>query len=743
MSDTFHPLLQYLITTTPLPPDQIQDLARRGAIATLEAENTPEAIQGLGLAVWQGLSAAVSDQALEALRRLSRAGSAAAGAELYQLAVGHDQAAAQAAIALDDLAAPDPTTQVLFQLLTGQPGECLQLDGDHRRLTAAFLPAAEPLRRRLLAAAERAGWQGWTAFGRLLMENTPKHQAGLVAAFGTLTPAGQAVVLETLAQLAQSGEAAAGEVLCELFIAWDDERARQLAGQHGLVPAEDVQRALFLFLAGQWEAYERLDFSHSLINTAYAAAEPALRRRILAQSRYSGRIEWLQSAEAGRPRRWLKDLNDADWDYTLKQLQERQAWDELWRLAQSAPPVWGVRILALLQQADWRAGEPAEAEFFQTLIPLAADCRTRAPEVYLQKTLSTPEPSLTALALSPDGQTLAAGGTGQAIHRWHMPRGAPLEPAIIGSAAQTRALVFSPGGDYLVSASGDQAIRVYRSQDGKLMKTLTGHTGIVRALAVHPDGRTLFSAGFDGQLRAWRFPLGPDSQVVHASPGELFTLAIDPAGQLLLTGGAAGVLQTISWPAAQPVQTLTGHGGSITCLSLSESGQLAASYGRDQTVRLWNPAGGRELRQIPVPGPGLTGLCFAPGEQVVIGAGVDGRLVFWNTATGVELFSILRAGKPVTGLALYRPEALLISAGSDGEIHCWGLGPFLLARTPVELSSPTQIQQLEATLGRANQTTASRNWLAYLLELLRWKGRYDIQVSENRPIQLGEFDIEL
>ncbi len=68
---------------------------------------------------------------------------------------------------------------------------------------------------------------------------------------------------------------------------------------------------------------------------------------------------------------------------------------------------------------------------------------------------------------------------------------------------------------------------------------------------------------------------------------------------------------------------------------------------------------------------------------------------------------------------------------------------FLLARRPIELSSPTQIQQLEIDLARPNQTTAIRNWLAYLLELMRWKGRYDIQISETRPIHLGEFDIEL
>jgi len=126
-----------------------------------------------------------------------------------------------------------------------------------------------------------------------------------------------------------------------------------------------------------------------------------------------------------------------------------------------------------------------------------------------------------------------------------------------------------------------------------------------------------------------------------------------------------------------------------------------------------------------------------------MGGGMDGRITFWNTSTGSELLRIERQSKPIIGLALQKSEAVLVTAMADGEILCWGMEAFLLARRPVELSSPTQIQQLEIDLARPNQTTAIRNWLAYLLELMRWKGRYDIQIGETRPIHLGEFDIEL
>ena len=743
MSDATHDLVHFLLTASQLPVEETQRLALRGAIAFLEEAGTPEAIDGLAEVARSGISSEAASQALEALRRLSRSGTGEAIDKVFELAIQYNHPDAQAAVVVDHLPAPEPGTQIVFWLLTGQAKECLRLDPTHRVLTAKFTGAPPDLQARLLQAAQKAGWTGWYALASALVEDTPARYADLLQVFGALAPDEQDAVLDIVYETARRGSAPAKEALCELYLVWDSTKALELAEGAGYAPEEPVRRALFFFLAGQWDAYERLDFSHTLIGTAYENAALPLRRRILSKSRYAGRTEWLQPASEGKPRRWLKDLNDADWDYTLAQLNERMAWDELWRLALFAPPVWGVQILDKLQQVNWQPENPDELDLWQRLGHLSAACRTKAPEIYLQKTLHSPEQSLTALAVSPDGRVMATGCAGQVIQRWQMPRGDRLEPPLIGPVAQTRAMVFSPDGKYLVAASGDQAIRIYRTADGKLVKTLSGHTGTVRGLAIHPDGRTLFSASFDGQVRAWRFPLGPDSQVVFESAGELFALAIAPEGELLITGGANGVLQTIHCPTMQKAHNLAGHKDSVTCLCLSASGQLAASYGRDQTLRLWNPIGGRELRQMVVPGAALTGMCFDPAEQVLMGGGMDGRITFWNTSTGSELLRIERQSKPIIGLALQQSEAVLVTAMADGEILCWGIEAFLLARRPVELSSPTQIQQLEIDLARPNQTTAIRNWLAYLLELMRWKGRYNIQIGETRPIHLGEFDIEL
>jgi WD40 repeat protein len=116
-----------------------------------------------------------------------------------------------------------------------------------------------------------------------------------------------------------------------------------------------------------------------------------------------------------------------------------------------------------------------------------------------------------ALAISPDGKTLATADNDGVIRLWELSTGK--ERLQIKTTAgkfgvfAICSLAYAPDGRTLASAGGDRVIRLWEAATGKERRRLEGHTDTVWSLAFAPDGRLLASAGADGTARLW--PLAP------------------------------------------------------------------------------------------------------------------------------------------------------------------------------------------------------------------------------------------
>lgn len=737
-------LLRSPISAQNLPADLSAELLLKGAVVTLQQDGSPEAVTLLAVAVETCPLPGIAELSLFALDGLSAAGNADARSALFQLAVDLGHQPAVEVIQKGAYRAEDDMQQAVFDILARQSAEYREIDPRQRLLTQAYLHAQPGLQQRIIKAAGQQGLENWITIVTAFADHTNEALAYLLNRYAAFQPAEQQLVLDLFTAPALEGDRQAQDLICSIFILYDDAKAREIAVKNEFRPQDNVQLALFLFLSEQWQAYEVVDFDHRLVVTAYENADNLTRKRLLDLSRRSGQTDWFSSLSGTNRMRWLGDLSDADWLNTIQHLKAADRWQDLWRLAQLSAPVWSALIFDMLHQAGWQPEREEEREQYGVLFNLAQSASAAPLTIRPARSFTVPTmDDLTCMTISPDGKTIAIGSSSNAIHLWKINEDIPFPlPVLYGAVPQTRALSYSSSGDYLVAGVGDHSLRIY-SADGKAIKTLEGHAGLVRSLAVGLNDRVLYSASFDGTIRSWRFPAGPELQTIHRSQGEIFGLVLSPDGQMLVSAGADRVLDVFQLPENSHVRRLEGHTATITNLVASRDTEYAASYSRDRSIRVWNYLSGKQIQQIDEPDDVITGLCLHPNNQVMICAGYKGQIKLYSISTGSKLYELTSHRRAIIGLAITPDGSTLISASTDGAVTLWNLSVFLQTRRPVETIKPDEMKKVQQALKNNSLLASEKSWLSFTLELLKWKQRFDVQIEGQQMISIGEFDIQL
>ena len=115
------------------------------------------------------------------------------------------------------------------------------------------------------------------------------------------------------------------------------------------------------------------------------------------------------------------------------------------------------------------------------------------------------------------------------------------DPALIrtlrGHTYWVAGCAISPTGDYFVSASRDQTLKVWDARTGKERCTLRGHTSYVRGCAISPSGDIIVSASDDQTLKVWDARTGACLSTLYVN-GLLYACAFHPDGEHIVAVGA-------------------------------------------------------------------------------------------------------------------------------------------------------------------------------------------------------------
>jgi eukaryotic-like serine/threonine-protein kinase len=264
------------------------------------------------------------------------------------------------------------------------------------------------------------------------------------------------------------------------------------------------------------------------------------------------------------------------------------------------------------------------------------------------RVLPTQGPFLRRLAVHPGGRFAAVGGDQEV--RLYDPQNGRLVRTL-SMTGPAIALAFSPDGGRVAAGSRDALVRVWNPDTGAEVNVLRGHSGYVKALAFSPDGSLLASASDDGTVRLWD-AAGTEVQRLHAVDGTLDCVAFSPDSRQLAAGGEDKGVRRWNVGTGEALRELRGHAGRVTAVAFSPDGTRLASGGEDRAVKLWHLPTGHELLALPVRPGGVMAVAFSPdGTRLAAFADAANDPEVWDgTPRGPEPAAIV----PTEGDA--RPE---------------------------------------------------------------------------------------
>jgi WD40 repeat protein len=147
-----------------------------------------------------------------------------------------------------------------------------------------------------------------------------------------------------------------------------------------------------------------------------------------------------------------------------------------------------------------------------TLASSGGDLMTRIWDLATDRevfAISSPMTAYVALAFSQDSRLLCLGApTSPVVRLWDVT--AWVERATLeGATGSVLALAISPDGTTLAAADLQEAVTFWDLATLKIRPRRLRHAG-VRSLAFAPDGRALATGGFDGAIQLWAFPIASD-----------------------------------------------------------------------------------------------------------------------------------------------------------------------------------------------------------------------------------------
>nr|KYP54826.1 Denticleless protein isogeny [Cajanus cajan] len=232
-------------------------------------------------------------------------------------------------------------------------------------------------------------------------------------------------------------------------------------------------------------------------------------------------------------------------------------------------------------------------------------------------------------------------------------------------------LCWIKGDTQILTASGDQTIKLWDVQERKCLGVLTGHTGSVKSMCSHPTNSDIIISGSrDGSFRIWDLRC---KSTARSRRGEV---------NICSMGGVKGA--HISSRAKRTRRTKTASMSITSVLCLKDQVSIATAGAVDSVVKFWDTRNLKSIVTQTCPCPqstekqslhGISSLSQDDSGLLLSASCMDNRVYLYDTLQlekgPLQSFSGGRIESFFVKAAISPDASNLVCGSSDGNAYVW------------------------------------------------------------------------
>ncbi|NEP02920.1 MAG: WD40 repeat domain-containing protein [Symploca sp. SIO2E9] len=387
----------------------------------------------------------------------------------------------------------------------------------------------------------------------------------------------------------------------------------------------------------------------------------------------------------------LTHLPDKSWakkqvDYSLQTwLQQRQLTQtEGMEPLQAMEPVLTKQdqeYCKTLKECLAALGDEEAVSQVQTLLNAIASLKSQGKltNIALVHTFTGLADKVSALAISPDGQTLFSCGDDNTIKLWNLlqtEKSSCLQstPSHILNGHSGGVLTLALSDDGQIIASSDKSkrrsyIKIWQLPTRKLLWTLSGHRKQIHALALSPDAKTLASGSH--KIKLWNLQTGEPFRTLFGHKQWVYALAISSDSKTLVSGSQDMTVKIWDLRTGDLLRILNGHQDSIKAIAISPDGQTIISGSADTTIKIWDFESGKLLSTLKEHSGAVDAVAISPDNQYLISGSQDTTIKIWDLGRTEVVKTLKGHTETVSAITISSDGQTLASGSTDKTIRIW------------------------------------------------------------------------